>query len=308
MFRSVTDVRGRRSCGSFSKRSLPSLKHLHHTNTRIRERHSSPYCCWSLWWILADGTFSATRNLFTMRCSTLRGTFCSLITLATPRQDRTGSNPSRREGGGCGFTLLRSHSCCPVRLVYTQIRPGHIWTTLYIHTYTKPLYRADKNKKKTILGFKLVSILSSSGYDVTVHEGLTTTTFYEHRVKEKDSTFDSFLPLLNRLCSKFHHPRNLQVSLVSLHVLYIVQFCLLGYDTKDRLPFSLVSLMSKRCKCYTPIHTRSCMDSTWGRPDGPTRIVSTTAAERYKYHSRRTLTLQTYCYYSDEAELQHSNA
>ena len=55
-----------------------------------------------------------------------------LITLATPRQDWTGSNPSRREGGGCGFTLSRSHSCCAVRLVYTQIRPGHIWTTLYI--------------------------------------------------------------------------------------------------------------------------------------------------------------------------------
>jgi len=68
-------------------------------------RHSSPYCCWSLWWISADGTFSATRNLITMCCSTLRGTFCSLITLATPRQDWTGSNPSRREGGGCGFTI-----------------------------------------------------------------------------------------------------------------------------------------------------------------------------------------------------------
>ena len=95
-------------------------------------RHSSPYCCWSLWWISADGTFSATRNLITMCCSTLRGTFCSLITLATPRQDWTGSNPSRSEGGGCGFTLSKSHSCCAVRLVYTQISPGHIWTTLYI--------------------------------------------------------------------------------------------------------------------------------------------------------------------------------
>ena len=59
-------------------------------------------------------------------------TFCSLITLATPRHDWTGSNPSRREGGGCGFTLSRSHSCCAVRLVYTQISPGHIWTTLYV--------------------------------------------------------------------------------------------------------------------------------------------------------------------------------
>ena len=92
----------------------------------LLRRHSSPYCCWSLWWISADGTFSPTRNLITMRCS-------SLITLATPRQDWTGSNPSRREGGGCGFTLSRSHSCFAVRLVYIQISPGHIWTTLYLH-------------------------------------------------------------------------------------------------------------------------------------------------------------------------------
>ena len=96
----------------------------------LLRRHSSPYCCWSLWWISADGTFSPTSNLIKTRCSTLRGTFCSLITLATPRQDWTGSNTSRREGGGCGFTLSGSHSCCAVRLVYTQISPGHIWTTL----------------------------------------------------------------------------------------------------------------------------------------------------------------------------------
>ena len=114
-----------------SPRALPSLKHLHHSDTRVHERHSSPYCCWSLWWISADATFSPTRNLITMRCSTLRGTFCSLITLATPRQDWTGSNLSRREGGRCGFTVSRSHSCCAVRLVHTQISPGHIWTTLY---------------------------------------------------------------------------------------------------------------------------------------------------------------------------------
>jgi len=73
--------------------------------------------------------------LITMRCSTLRGTFCSLITLATPRQDWTGCNPSRKEGGGCGFTLSRSHSCWAVRLVYTQISPGHIWITLYVHLF-----------------------------------------------------------------------------------------------------------------------------------------------------------------------------
>ena len=105
----------------------------------LRERHSSPYCCWSLWWISADGTFSTTRNLITMRCSKLRGTFCSLITLTSPRQDWTGSNPSRREGGGCGFTLSRSHSCCAVRPVYIQISPGHIWTTLYNSYWTMPL-------------------------------------------------------------------------------------------------------------------------------------------------------------------------
>jgi len=69
-----------------------------------------------------------------MRCSTLRGTFCSLITLATPRQDWTSSNPNRREGRGCGFTLSRSHSCCAVWLVYIQISPGHIWTTLHLRS------------------------------------------------------------------------------------------------------------------------------------------------------------------------------
>ena len=128
--------------GSFPSRLLPGglsnklhwlfWLHLHHSNTRVRKRHSFPYCCWSLWWISADGTFSPTRNLITMRCSTLHSTFCSLITLATPRHDWTGSNLSRREGGGCGFTLSRLHSCCTVRLVYTQISPRHIWTTLYI--------------------------------------------------------------------------------------------------------------------------------------------------------------------------------
>ena len=106
----------------------------------LHRRHSSPYCCWSLWWISADGTFSTTRNLITMRCSTLRGTFCSLITLATPRRDWTGSNPSRREDGGCGFTLSRSHSCWAVRLIYTQISPGHIWTTLYTVRHFCPVF------------------------------------------------------------------------------------------------------------------------------------------------------------------------
>ena len=59
---------------------------------------------------------------------------------SNPRQDWTGSNPSRREGGGCGFTLSRSHSCCAVRLVYIQISPGYIWTTLY-NSNRNSLYR-----------------------------------------------------------------------------------------------------------------------------------------------------------------------
>ena len=72
------------------------------------------------------------------QCSTFRGTFCSLITLATPRQDWTGSNPSRREGGGCGFTLSRTHSFCAVRLVYIQISPCHIWTPLHNNPVMTP--------------------------------------------------------------------------------------------------------------------------------------------------------------------------
>ena len=98
-----------------SPHTLCPLWSTYTTQTRVHERHSSPYCCWSLWWISADGTFSP-RNLITMRCSTLRGTFCSLITLATPIQDLTGSNPSRREGGGWLHSLkvaqlLRSAAC-----------------------------------------------------------------------------------------------------------------------------------------------------------------------------------------------------
>ena len=41
----------------------------------------------------------------------------------------------------------------------------------------------------TILGFHLVFIRPSSGFDVTGHKGLTIT-FYGHRVKQKDSAFD----------------------------------------------------------------------------------------------------------------------
>ena len=65
------------------------------TQTHGSVRDTLPHTVVGVWWISADGTFSP-RNLITMRCSTLRGTFCSLITLATPREDLTGSNPSRR--------------------------------------------------------------------------------------------------------------------------------------------------------------------------------------------------------------------
>jgi len=109
--------------------------------------------------------FSPTRNLITMRCSMLRGTFCSLITLATPRQDWTGSNPSRREGGDCGFTLSRSHSCCAVRLVYTQINPGHIWTTLYIK-YWKTL----EKKFRILLRFLLCVVRHSFKMNIFLSE------------------------------------------------------------------------------------------------------------------------------------------
>ena len=140
----------------------------HYGEECLLRRHSSPYCCWSLWWISADGTFSPTRNFITMRSSTLRGTFCSLITLATPRQDWTGSNPSRREGGDCGFTLSRSHSYCAVRFVYTQISPGHIWTTLYF--CIRHLVAEDEgNNPSRILG----NYQPTDGYGVNIPEGLT---------------------------------------------------------------------------------------------------------------------------------------
>ena len=118
-----------------SQRALCPLWSTYTTQTHGSVKDTLPHTVVGVWWISADGTFSPTRNLITMRCSSLRDTSCSLITLATPRQDWTGSNPSRRESGGCGFTLSRSHSCCAVRLVFTQISPGHIWTTLYILTH-----------------------------------------------------------------------------------------------------------------------------------------------------------------------------
>ena len=64
---------------------------------------------------------------------------------------------------------------------------------------------------------------------------------------------------------------------------------------------------SHSCLCWVSVarvisthHTRRCVDSIWGPP------VLTNA--HCHCHSRRTLTLQTYCYYSEEAETQHSNA
>ena len=70
------------------------------------------------------------------------------VSVATPRQDWTGSNPSRREGGGCGFTLSRSHSCCAVRLVYIQISHGHIWTTLYIRMFITYNIQIENNASR----------------------------------------------------------------------------------------------------------------------------------------------------------------
>ena len=95
------------------------------------------------------------------RCCRPAATSVHYTTLATHRQDWTGSNLSRREGGGCGFTLSRSHSCCAVQLVHKKISPGHIWTTLYIlnctvcwnsstgksyvaHVYSMKAYRGSK--------------------------------------------------------------------------------------------------------------------------------------------------------------------
>ena len=64
---------------------------------------------------------------------------------------------------------------------------------------------------------------------------------------------------------------------------------------------------SHSCLCWVSVarvisthHTRRCIDSIWGPP------LLTNA--HCHCHSRRTLTLQTYCYYSEEAETQHSNA
>jgi hypothetical protein len=55
--------------------------------------------------------------------------------------------------------------------------------------------------------------------------------------------------------TKFHRPRNVHVSLMPLHVRYIAQICWLCYDTKARLPVSLVSFLSKCCTFDNPYLT-----------------------------------------------------
>jgi len=39
---------------------------------------------------------------------------------------------------GTDLCVNRPHSCCAVRLVYIQISPGHIWTTLYLRAWNAP--------------------------------------------------------------------------------------------------------------------------------------------------------------------------
>jgi len=68
-----------------------------------------------------------------MRCSTLRGTFCSLITLATPRQDWTGSNSSRREGWRLWLhslkvaQVLRNAACLHTNQSRSYLNHLYIW-------------------------------------------------------------------------------------------------------------------------------------------------------------------------------------
>jgi len=45
-------------------------------------------------------------------------------------QQQYGEECLLRRGGRVEVVSSLSHSCCAVRLVYTQISPGHIWTTL----------------------------------------------------------------------------------------------------------------------------------------------------------------------------------
>ena len=85
-------------CGMFLTHTLSlSLKVLHHSNTRVLERHASSNHFLSLWRISNIWT-PAVRNLIIMHCSTLTDTFCSLISLAELRPDRSSSQLPEREG------------------------------------------------------------------------------------------------------------------------------------------------------------------------------------------------------------------
>ena len=102
--------------------SLPSLKVLHHSNTRVLERHASSNCFSSLWRISKGWTSSAITNLIIMHCSTLTYTFCSLISLVELRQDWTSAQQPEQEGreatssflgqlhSGWDFTLVCTYS------------------------------------------------------------------------------------------------------------------------------------------------------------------------------------------------------
>ena len=137
----------------------------------LRRRHSSPYCCWRL------VNFSG-RDVFSNEEFDHNALFHApryLLFAHHFSNSQTGLNrfyPSRREGGGCGFTLSRSHSCCAVRLVYIQISPGHIWTTLYVlffpmtfifHKIAVKGHQVVTIRFKEFLGVCVTSLSSSFG-------------------------------------------------------------------------------------------------------------------------------------------------
>jgi hypothetical protein len=125
---------------------------LHHSNTRVRER------LFPILLLESVVNFSESLVNFSGRDVLFNEEFDHNALFHAPRyllfahhSSWTGSNPNRREGGGCGFTHSRSHSCCAVRLVYTQIRAGHIWTTLYnIDMWLYPIYICDLQIQKIL--------------------------------------------------------------------------------------------------------------------------------------------------------------
>ena len=63
--------------------------------------------------------------------------------------------------------LSRLHSCCAVRLVYIQISPGHIWTTLYnLRACDRPWWR------KYVMNFSLYTVFCSLLYTMNSSEHL----------------------------------------------------------------------------------------------------------------------------------------